>query len=63
MTVRGTNLAGATVTVGNVPVTLAAGANSTSFKFIIPANAVTGKINVTTAGGTVSSANNLVVTN
>jgi len=63
VTVRGTNLAGATVTVGNVPVTLAAGATATSFKFIIPANAVTGKINVTTAGGTVSSANNLVVTN
>ena len=63
VTVRGTNLTGATVTVGSVQVTLAAGANSTSFKFIIPASAVTGKITVTTAGGTVSSTTNLVVTN
>ncbi|MFM8926769.1 MAG: hypothetical protein ACKOFA_01015 [Rhodoluna sp.] len=63
VSVKGTNLTGATVTLGSVQVTLAAGANSTSFKFIIPANAVTGKITVTTAGGTVSSTNNLVVTN
>ena len=63
ITVKGTNLAGATVTLGSTPVTLSAGANSTSFKFVIPAGATTGKINVTTAGGTVSSANNLTVTN
>ena len=63
VTVRGTNLTGATVTLGSVQVTLASGANSTSFKFIIPSSAVTGKITVTTAGGSVTSANNLVVTN
>ena len=63
VTVKGTNLTGATVTVGNTAVTLSAGANSTSFKFVIPAGAVTGKINVTTAGGTVSSSTNLTVTN
>jgi hypothetical protein len=61
VTVKGTNLTGATVTVGNTAVTLSAGANSTSFKFVIPAGAVTGKINVTTAGGTVSSSTNLTV--
>ncbi len=63
VTVKGTNLTGATVTVGSTTVTLSAGANSTSFKFVIPAGASTGKINVTTAGGTVSSSTNLTVTN
>ena len=63
ITVKGTNLTGATVTVGSTAVTLSAGANATSFKFVIPAGAVTGKINVTTAGGTVSSSTNLTVTN
>lgn len=63
VTVKGTNLTGATVTVGSTSVTLSAGANSTSFKFVIPAGASTGKINVTTAGGTVSSSTNLTVTN
>ena len=63
VTVKGTNLTGATVTVGTTTVTLSAGANSTSFKFVIPAGASTGKINVTTAGGTVSSSTNLTVTN
>ena len=63
VTVKGTNLLGATVTVGSVAVTLSAGATATSFKFVIPATAVTGKINVTTAGGTASSATNLTVTN
>ncbi|MEY3406857.1 MAG: hypothetical protein RLZZ556_929, partial [Actinomycetota bacterium] len=63
VSVRGTNLSGASVTLGGVQVTLASGANSTSFKFIVPSSAVTGKITVTTAGGTVTSANNLVVTN
>jgi len=63
VTVKGTNLTGATVTVGSTSVTLSAGANATSFKFVIPAGAVTGKINVTTAGGTVSSSTNLTVTN
>ncbi len=63
VTVRGTNLTGATVTLGSVQVTLAAGANSTSFKFIVPSSAVTGKITVTTPGGTVISSGTLVVTN
>jgi len=63
VTVKGTNLLGATVTVGSVAVTLSAGATATSFKFVIPAGAVTGKINVTTAGGTASSTANLTVTN
>jgi hypothetical protein len=63
VTVKGTNLLGATVTVGSVAVTLSAGATATSFKFVIPANAVTGAIRVTTAGGTASSATNLTVTN
>ena len=63
VTVKGTNLLGATVTVGSVAVTLSAGATATSFKFVIPAGASTGKINVTTAGGTASSTANLTVTN
>ncbi len=63
VTVKGKYLTGATVTVGSVAVTLSAGATDTSFKFVIPAGASTGKINVTTAGGTVSSATNLTVTN
>jgi len=63
VSVRGTNLTGATVTLGSVQVTLAAGANSTSFKFIVPSGAVTGKITVTTGGGTATSTNNLVVGN
>ena len=63
VSVKGTNLLGATVTVGSVAVTLSAGATATSFKFVVPAGASTGKINVTTAGGTVSSATNLTVTN
>ena len=63
VTVKGTNLLGATVTVGSVAVTLSAGATATSFKFVVPAGASTGKINVTTAGGTASSTANLTVTN
>jgi hypothetical protein len=63
ITVKGTNLLGATVTIGSVPVTLSAGASATSLKFVIPAGASTGKINVTTAGGTASSATSLTVTN
>lgn len=63
VTVKGTNLLGATVTVGSVAVTLSAGASATSFKFVIPAGAVTGKINVTTPGGSASSTANLTVTN
>ncbi len=63
VTVKGTNLLGATVTVGSTQVTVSSGATATTLKFVIPAGAVTGKINVTTAGGTASSANNLVVTN
>ena len=61
VTVKGTNLTGATATVGSTVVVISAGANSTSFKFVIPAGATTGKINVTTGGGTVSSAANLTV--
>jgi hypothetical protein len=63
VTVKGTNLLGATVTVGSVAVTLSAGATATSFKFVIPAGAVTGKINVTTGGGTAISTATLTVTN
>ena len=61
VTVKGTSLTGATVTIGSTPVTLSAGANSTSLKFVIPSGATTGKITVTTAGGSVSSATNLTV--
>ena len=59
VTVRGTSLKGATVTVGSTAVTLLSGANSTSFKFVIPAGATSGKITVTTPGGSVESANTL----
>ena len=61
VTVKGTSLTGAVVTIGSTPVTLSAGANSTSFKFVIPAGATTGKITVTTGGGSVSSSSNLTI--
>jgi hypothetical protein len=61
VTVRGTALKGATVTVGSTAVTLLPGANSTSLKFVIPADATSGKITVTTPGGTVESAAALTV--
>jgi hypothetical protein len=61
VSVKGTNLTGATVTIGSTAVTVSAGATPTSLKFTIPAGATTGKINVTTAGGTASSAANLTV--
>ncbi len=63
VSVKGTNLLGATVTIGSTSVTVSAGATATLLKFVIPAGATTGKINVTTAGGTVSSATNLTITN
>jgi len=61
VTVRGTYLTGATVTIGSTPVTLSAGASSTSFKFVIPAGATSGKITVTTGGGSVSSSSTLTI--
>ena len=63
VTLKGTNLLGATVTIGNVSVTVSAGATATSLKFVIPAGAATGRVTVTTAGGTVTSSANLTVTN
>lgn len=63
VSVKGTNLLGATVTIGSTSVTVSAGATATLLKFVIPAGATTGKINVTTAGGTASSATNLTITN
>ena len=59
VTVRGTALRGATVTVGSTAVTLLPGANSTSLKFVIPADATSGKITVTTLGGSVESVDSL----
>ena len=61
VTVRGTSLTGATVTIGSTPVTLSAGASSTSLKFVIPAGATSGKITVTTAGGSATSAATLTI--
>jgi hypothetical protein len=61
VTVRGTALTGATVTIGSTPVTLSAGASSTSLKFVIPAGATSGKITVTTAGGSATSAATLTI--
>ena len=63
VTLKGTNLLGATVTIGSTSVTVSDGATSTSLKFVIPAGAATGKINVTTAGGSASSSASLTVTN
>jgi hypothetical protein len=61
VTLKGTNLVGATVKVGTTAVTVSAGATATSLKFTIPAGATTGKINVTTAGGTATSAASLTI--
>jgi hypothetical protein len=63
VTVKGTNLLGATVTVGSTQVTVASGASSTSLKFIIPAGASSGRITVTTAGGSATSTATLTTTN
>jgi len=63
VTVKGTNMLGATVTVGSTSATVNSGSTATTLKFVIPAGASTGKINVTTAGGTVSSTTSLTVTN
>lgn len=61
VTVRGANLLNATVTIGSVQATVAAGSSSSSLKFVIPANASTGKITITTPGGSVTSSANLTV--
>ena len=61
VTVKGTNLTGATVTIGSTPVTLSPGATSTSLKFVIPAGATSGKITVTTGGGSATSASTLTI--
>ena len=61
VTVKGTALTGATVKIGTTSVTLSAGASSTSFKFVIPAGATSGKITVTTGGGSVISASTLTI--
>lgn len=63
VTVKGTNLSNATVTVGTTQVTVAAGSSSTSLKFVIPAGASSGHITVTTAGGSATSTATLTVTN
>jgi len=63
VTVKGTNLLGATVTVGTTQVTVASGASSTSLKFVVPAGASSGRITVTTAGGSAISTATLTVTN
>jgi len=63
VTVKGTNMLGATVTVGSTSATVNSGSTATTLKFVIPAGASTRKINVTTAGGTVSSTTSLTVTN
>jgi len=61
VTLKGTNLTGATVTIGSTPVTLSAGATSASLKFVIPAGATSGKITVTTAGGSATSTSTLTI--
>ena len=61
VTVKGTALTGATVTIGSTPVTLSAGASSTSLKFVIPSGATSGKITVTTAGGSATSSSTLTI--
>ncbi len=61
VSVKGTNLTGATVTIGSTPVTVSAGASSTSLKFVIPAGATSGKITVTTGGGSATSASTLTI--
>jgi hypothetical protein len=61
VTVKGTNLTGATVKIGSTSVTVSAGASSTSLKFVIPAGATSGKITVTTGGGSAISASTLAI--
>jgi cytochrome b involved in lipid metabolism len=61
VTVKGTNLTGATVAIGATPVTISAGATSTSLKFTIPTGAASGKITVTTGGGSATSSSSLTI--
>ncbi len=64
VTIKGTNLAGAKkVTIGSKVATIVAGSDkSTQLKIKVPTGAKTGKIKVTTAGGTATSKTSLKVT-
>jgi hypothetical protein len=56
VTITGTNLAGATaVTVGGVPATSFTVVSPTTITFVVPSNAASGVITVTTPGGTANS--------
>ena len=61
VSVSGTNLLNATVTLNGAAVVVTAGGTATALKFTIPAGATSGKIVVTTAGGSATSSVNLTV--
>ena len=61
VSVSGTNLLNATVTLNGTAVTVNSGATATALKFTIPAGATSGKIVVTTAGGSATSSASLTV--
>jgi sugar lactone lactonase YvrE len=61
VTITGQNLAGATVTVGGVPVLITSN-TGTTITIVVPAGTAGGVISVTTAGGSSSSAQPITVT-
>jgi hypothetical protein len=62
VTIKGTNLAGATKVTFNGKAATITSDSATKIKVTVPSGATTGKIKVTTPGGKVTSATNFTVT-
>jgi hypothetical protein len=62
VTITGTHLSGASAVTFNGKQGTISTDNSTKIKVTVPSGATTGKIKVTTAGGTATSATNFTVT-